>query len=101
MKKPPVAYTNSNGQRRLAWPSDGGFIRQAVGLVRLKSCPTQAVLPFVGLAAVNVIRDRYRDGRGDRETREVQGDCLVDGTTTRLDPSRPSGNPDYTAAGQP
>ncbi|MGM0486801.1 MAG: hypothetical protein ACQESR_08570 [Planctomycetota bacterium] len=26
----------------------------------MESCPTQAVLPLVGLAAENVIRDRYR-----------------------------------------
>ncbi|MFO7904474.1 MAG: hypothetical protein R6U98_17560 [Pirellulaceae bacterium] len=25
----------------------------------MESCPTQAVLPLVGLAADNVIRDRY------------------------------------------
>ncbi|MFO7907707.1 MAG: hypothetical protein ACQESR_19755 [Planctomycetota bacterium] len=25
----------------------------------MESCPTQAVLPLVGLAAENVIRDRY------------------------------------------
>ncbi|MFO7903634.1 MAG: hypothetical protein ACQESR_07370 [Planctomycetota bacterium] len=25
----------------------------------MESCPTQAVLPWVGLAAENVIRDRY------------------------------------------
>ncbi|MFO7906052.1 MAG: hypothetical protein ACQESR_28385 [Planctomycetota bacterium] len=26
----------------------------------MESCPTQAVLPLVGLAAEKVIRDRYR-----------------------------------------
>ncbi|MFO7901577.1 MAG: hypothetical protein ACQESR_29790 [Planctomycetota bacterium] len=26
----------------------------------MESCPTQAVLPLVGLAADNVIRDRYK-----------------------------------------
>ncbi|MFO7904288.1 MAG: hypothetical protein ACQESR_15115 [Planctomycetota bacterium] len=35
------------------------FILQAVGCVRVESCPTHAVLPLVGLAAGNVIRDRY------------------------------------------
>ncbi|MGM0486530.1 MAG: hypothetical protein ACQESR_07185 [Planctomycetota bacterium] len=34
-------------------------ILQAVGFVRGESCPTQAVLPLVGLAADKVIRDRY------------------------------------------
>ncbi|MGM0487394.1 MAG: hypothetical protein ACQESR_11620 [Planctomycetota bacterium] len=28
----------------------------------MESCPTQAVLPLVGLAAENVIRDRYISG---------------------------------------
>ncbi|MFO7902580.1 MAG: hypothetical protein ACQESR_06555 [Planctomycetota bacterium] len=35
-------------------------IRQAVGCIRVESCPTQAVLPLVGLAAEKVIRDRSR-----------------------------------------
>ncbi|MFO7905060.1 MAG: hypothetical protein R6U98_20515 [Pirellulaceae bacterium] len=34
-------------------------IFQAVGFFRVESCPTQAVLPLVGLAAEKVIRDRY------------------------------------------
>ncbi|MFO7903516.1 MAG: hypothetical protein R6U98_12700, partial [Pirellulaceae bacterium] len=34
-------------------------ILQAVGFFRLESCPTQAALPLVGLAADKVIRDRY------------------------------------------
>ncbi|MFO7907952.1 MAG: hypothetical protein ACQESR_29370 [Planctomycetota bacterium] len=37
-------------------------ILQAVGFVRVESCPTQAVLPLVGLTADKVIRDRYSDG---------------------------------------
>ncbi|MFO7905006.1 MAG: hypothetical protein R6U98_20240 [Pirellulaceae bacterium] len=36
-----------------------GLIFQAVGFFRVESGPTQAVLPLVGLAAENVIRDRY------------------------------------------
>ncbi|MGM0491272.1 MAG: hypothetical protein ACQESR_31475, partial [Planctomycetota bacterium] len=32
-------------------------IFQAVGFFRVESCPTQAVLPLVGLAAEKVIRD--------------------------------------------
>ncbi|MFO7907951.1 MAG: hypothetical protein ACQESR_29365 [Planctomycetota bacterium] len=32
---------------------------QAAGFVRVESCPTEAVLPLVGLAADKVIRDRY------------------------------------------
>ncbi|MFO7907339.1 MAG: hypothetical protein ACQESR_08175 [Planctomycetota bacterium] len=32
-------------------------IFQAVGFVRLESCPAQAVLPLVGLAADKIIRD--------------------------------------------
>ncbi|MGM0491192.1 MAG: hypothetical protein ACQESR_31075, partial [Planctomycetota bacterium] len=31
---------------------------QAVGFVRMESCPTQAVFPLVGLTADKVIRDR-------------------------------------------
>ncbi|MFO7905016.1 MAG: hypothetical protein ACQESR_03430 [Planctomycetota bacterium] len=34
-------------------------IFQAVGFFRVESCPTQAVLPLVGLAAEKAIRDRY------------------------------------------
>ncbi|MGM0489647.1 MAG: hypothetical protein ACQESR_23170, partial [Planctomycetota bacterium] len=34
-------------------------IFQAVGFFRVERCPTQAVLPSVGLAAEKVIRDRY------------------------------------------
>ncbi|MGM0489751.1 MAG: hypothetical protein ACQESR_23705 [Planctomycetota bacterium] len=30
----------------------------------MESCPTQAVLPLVGLAAENVIRDRYNNNTG-------------------------------------
>ncbi|MFO7901397.1 MAG: hypothetical protein R6U98_01955 [Pirellulaceae bacterium] len=36
-----------------------GVLFQAVGLFRVESGPTQAVLPLVGLAAEKVIRDRY------------------------------------------
>ncbi|MFO7907430.1 MAG: formylglycine-generating enzyme family protein [Pirellulaceae bacterium] len=39
-----------------AWFRD---IFHAVGFFRVESCPTQAVLPLVGLAAEKVIRDRY------------------------------------------
>ncbi|MGM0489955.1 MAG: hypothetical protein ACQESR_24760, partial [Planctomycetota bacterium] len=35
----------------------GEVIFQAVGFFRVQSCPTQAVLPLVGLAAEKVIRD--------------------------------------------
>ncbi|MGM0488135.1 MAG: hypothetical protein ACQESR_15395, partial [Planctomycetota bacterium] len=34
-------------------------IFQAVGFFRVESCPTQAVLPLVGLAAEKLIRDRH------------------------------------------
>ncbi|MFO7907878.1 MAG: hypothetical protein R6U98_34860, partial [Pirellulaceae bacterium] len=37
-------------------------IFQAVGFSRVEGCPTQAVLPLVGLAAEKVIRDRYISG---------------------------------------
>ncbi|MFW6169531.1 MAG: hypothetical protein ACODAD_03510, partial [Planctomycetota bacterium] len=37
----------------------GRIIFQAVGFFRVESCPTQAVLPLVGLATEKVIRDRY------------------------------------------
>ncbi|MFO7907973.1 MAG: hypothetical protein ACQESR_00840 [Planctomycetota bacterium] len=43
----------SKGRRRFS------VIFQAVELVRVESCPTQAVLPLVGLAADTFIRDRY------------------------------------------
>ncbi|MFO7905942.1 MAG: hypothetical protein ACQESR_05600 [Planctomycetota bacterium] len=36
-----------------------GSIFQAVGFFRGERCPTQAVLPLVGLAAEKIIRDRY------------------------------------------
>ncbi|MGM0488265.1 MAG: hypothetical protein ACQESR_16060 [Planctomycetota bacterium] len=36
-----------------------GFVFQAVGLFRMERGPAQAVLPLVGLAAENVIRDPY------------------------------------------
>ncbi|MFO7902207.1 MAG: hypothetical protein ACQESR_14805 [Planctomycetota bacterium] len=35
-------------------------IFQAVGFFRVARCPTQAVLPLVGLAAEKVIRDLYK-----------------------------------------
>ncbi|MFO7903882.1 MAG: hypothetical protein R6U98_14555 [Pirellulaceae bacterium] len=35
------------------------IVFQAVGFSRAESCPTQAVLPLVGLAANKVIHDRY------------------------------------------
>ncbi|MFO7905429.1 MAG: hypothetical protein ACQESR_04785 [Planctomycetota bacterium] len=38
---------------------DGEVIFQAVGFFRVESCPAQAVLPLVGLAAEKVIRERY------------------------------------------
>ncbi|MFO7906905.1 MAG: hypothetical protein ACQESR_15710 [Planctomycetota bacterium] len=34
----------------------------------MESCPTQAVLPLVGLAAEKVIRDRYIPLLGNRDT---------------------------------
>ncbi|MGM0490724.1 MAG: hypothetical protein ACQESR_28690, partial [Planctomycetota bacterium] len=37
-------------------------IFQAVRFFRMECCPTQAVLPLVGLAADTVIRDRYISG---------------------------------------
>ncbi|MFO7907163.1 MAG: hypothetical protein ACQESR_23625 [Planctomycetota bacterium] len=41
----------------------------------MESCPTQAVLPLVGLAAENVIRDRYnrRMVKPFRQTRPGPG----------------------------
>ncbi|MFO7901342.1 MAG: hypothetical protein R6U98_01680 [Pirellulaceae bacterium] len=39
-----------------------GYIFQAVGFFRVERCPTQAVLPLVGLAGTKVIRDRYIGG---------------------------------------
>ncbi|MFO7907564.1 MAG: hypothetical protein ACQESR_18475 [Planctomycetota bacterium] len=34
----------------------------------MESCPTQAVLPLVGLAAEKVIRDRYTSGANNVKT---------------------------------
>ncbi|MFO7901791.1 MAG: hypothetical protein ACQESR_21880 [Planctomycetota bacterium] len=34
----------------------------------MESCPTQAVLPLVGLAAEKVIRDRYKGNTDRAET---------------------------------
>ncbi|MGM0488532.1 MAG: hypothetical protein ACQESR_17450 [Planctomycetota bacterium] len=44
----------------------------------MESCPTQAVLPLVGLAAEKVIRDQYRIGFSD------EWDRLQ--TSVRIDP---------------
>ncbi|MFO7902974.1 MAG: hypothetical protein R6U98_09955 [Pirellulaceae bacterium] len=33
----------------------------------MESCPTQAVLPLVGLAAEKLIRDQYKRPRENRE----------------------------------
>ncbi|MFO7902879.1 MAG: hypothetical protein R6U98_09475 [Pirellulaceae bacterium] len=52
-RKPSFRWSDS---RRTTSSATGPF--QAVGLFRVESCPTQAVLPLVGLAADNVIRDR-------------------------------------------
>ncbi|MFO7866286.1 MAG: hypothetical protein R6V02_05680 [Candidatus Aminicenantes bacterium] len=35
---------------------------QAVEFFQVESCPTQAVLPLVGLAAGKVVRQRYKQG---------------------------------------
>ncbi|MFO7906120.1 MAG: hypothetical protein R6U98_25910 [Pirellulaceae bacterium] len=37
----------------------------------MERCPTQAVLPLVGLAAENVIRDRYMTGCKKRDGRQL------------------------------
>ncbi|MFO7903015.1 MAG: hypothetical protein ACQESR_16785 [Planctomycetota bacterium] len=64
------AVLNSQCGRLLAVrfdrPTDDGYgnIFQAVGFFRVESCPTQAVLPLVGLAADKVTRDRYRNDGG-------------------------------------
>ncbi|MGM0485155.1 MAG: hypothetical protein ACQESR_00130 [Planctomycetota bacterium] len=40
----------------------------------MERCPTQAVLPLVGLAAENVIRDRYITGcKILQKTKRLQG----------------------------
>ncbi|MGM0486162.1 MAG: hypothetical protein ACQESR_05300 [Planctomycetota bacterium] len=38
--------------------AETGSILQAIGFVWVESCPTQVLLPLVGLAADKVIRDR-------------------------------------------
>ncbi|MFO7901806.1 MAG: hypothetical protein R6U98_04035 [Pirellulaceae bacterium] len=53
-RKPSSRWSDS---RRSKSSAPGIF--QAVEFFRLESCPTQAVLPLVGLAAEKVIRDRY------------------------------------------
>ncbi|MFW6172079.1 MAG: hypothetical protein ACODAD_16455 [Planctomycetota bacterium] len=51
------------------------IIFQAVGFFRVESCPTQAVLPLVGLAADKIIRDWYLSPRISPMTR-IGGDSL-------------------------
>ncbi|MFO7907526.1 MAG: hypothetical protein R6U98_33065 [Pirellulaceae bacterium] len=44
----------------------------------MESCPTQAVLPLVGLAAEKVIRDRYNwdcpENTGPKQRMQLTGD---------------------------
>ncbi|MFO7907373.1 MAG: hypothetical protein R6U98_32295, partial [Pirellulaceae bacterium] len=56
-RKPSSRWSDS----RRTHSSATGII-QAVGLTRIERCPTQAVLPLVGLAADTLIRDRYNSG---------------------------------------
>ncbi|MFO7904118.1 MAG: hypothetical protein ACQESR_23570 [Planctomycetota bacterium] len=64
MARPRESRQRCRGPRRWfhhgasRFPCRRGSIFQAVGFFQLESCPTQAVLPLVGLAAEKVIRDR-------------------------------------------
>ncbi|MGM0489517.1 MAG: hypothetical protein ACQESR_22495 [Planctomycetota bacterium] len=60
-RKPSSRWSDS---RRTQSSATGIF--QAVECVRLERCPTQAVLPLVGLAADTVIRDRHISGGRSR-----------------------------------
>ncbi|MFO7902114.1 MAG: hypothetical protein R6U98_05600, partial [Pirellulaceae bacterium] len=53
-RKPSSRWSDSRRRK-----SSATCIFQAVGFFRMGRCPTQAVLPLVGLAAEKVIRDRY------------------------------------------
>ncbi|MFO7901678.1 MAG: hypothetical protein R6U98_03370 [Pirellulaceae bacterium] len=54
-RKPSSRWSDS---RRRNSSATGIYFRR-LDFFRLESCPTQAVLPLVGLAAEKVIRDRY------------------------------------------
>ncbi|MFO7901212.1 MAG: hypothetical protein R6U98_01005, partial [Pirellulaceae bacterium] len=56
-RKPSSRWSDSRRRK-----SSSTSIFQAVGFFRVESCPTQAVLPLVGLAAEKVTRDRYSYG---------------------------------------
>ena len=57
------------------WPKD---IFQAVELVRMESCPAQAVLPLVGLVGDKITRDRYsRDSCSSRNPEGVSRSGLA------------------------
>ncbi|MGM0488760.1 MAG: hypothetical protein ACQESR_18635 [Planctomycetota bacterium] len=54
-RKPSSRWSDS---RRRKSSATGMYFRR-LDFFRVESCPTQAVLPLVGLAAEKVIRDRY------------------------------------------
>ncbi|MGM0486266.1 MAG: hypothetical protein ACQESR_05835, partial [Planctomycetota bacterium] len=58
-RKPSSRWSDSRRRK-----SSAPRIIQAVGFLRVERCPTQAVLPLVGLAAEKVIRDRDTYGVG-------------------------------------
>ncbi|MGM0485537.1 MAG: hypothetical protein ACQESR_02100 [Planctomycetota bacterium] len=56
--------SGSGIKSRIRFFLGGGLILQALGFAQVECCSTQVVLPWGGLAADKVIRDRYmmRDG---------------------------------------
>ncbi|MGM0488824.1 MAG: hypothetical protein ACQESR_18960 [Planctomycetota bacterium] len=59
-RRPRAAQSRSPTVIVQAGPnSENSSIFQAVRFLRVERCPTQAVLPLVGLAAEQVIRDPY------------------------------------------
>ncbi|MFO7906241.1 MAG: hypothetical protein ACQESR_14330 [Planctomycetota bacterium] len=57
--RPRRSYFGSRLQTFIKFAARGDIL-QAVGFVAVESCPTQAVLRLVGLAADKVIRDWYK-----------------------------------------
>ncbi|MFO7902559.1 MAG: hypothetical protein ACQESR_07935 [Planctomycetota bacterium] len=53
----------------------------------MESCPTQVVVPLVGLAAEKVIRDRYVLGRADAMRRHLMALLQKHSSWTRFDES--------------
>ncbi|MFW6171797.1 MAG: hypothetical protein ACODAD_15020 [Planctomycetota bacterium] len=61
-----------------------GDILEAVGFVGMESCPAQAVLPLVGLAADTITRDRYSIGVSRRSSAAGGGALECEGQSGRV-----------------